>query len=166
MYMIWLIYFFNVSISKYSLGVIPPVFKYLNIYVPKSTMVVLDPFKGSSYASVTCSENFRFNTNSINRYHPNIILYLLLAELSTWKFHVTTSVALSAGKVKSILTLILVVIFPAYVFHCIWVSFSGRGFSIVLIIKIVELYPLSNGMQKCFNFFLPFLVFIHPCRLG
>ena len=44
-----------------SSGVISPVFKYLNIYVLKLTMGVVDPLKGPSSASMTCSENFKLN---------------------------------------------------------------------------------------------------------
>ena len=46
-------------------GVIYPVFKSLNIYLPKSTTGVVDPLKGPSSASMTCSENFRFNPNYV-----------------------------------------------------------------------------------------------------
>ena len=59
-----------------------PVFKYLNIYVPKSTMGVVDPLKGPSSALMPCSENLRFNPNSVNIYYPKIISYPPLAESS------------------------------------------------------------------------------------
>ena len=52
--MLLFIYFFDVSISKRFSGVIFPVFKTLNIHVPKSTMGVVDPLKGPSSASMTC----------------------------------------------------------------------------------------------------------------
>ena len=64
-------------------------------------MVIADPLKCPSSAFMTCSENFRFNLNYVNRSRPNIISYVLLAESSTCHSHVTTSVALSTGKVKS-----------------------------------------------------------------
>ena len=147
-----------------SSGVILPIFKSLNIYVPKSTMGVVDLLKGPSSASMKWSDNFWFNHNSVNRYLPKIISYLPLAESSTWKFHVTTFVVLSAGKLKYTLTLILVVIFPVCVLHCIEAYFY-RPFFTSLTITIVELHPLSNKMQKFLNLALPFLVFIHPCRI-
>ena len=74
-------------------------------------MDVLDPLKGSPSALMTCSENVRFNHNYVDRYRFNIISYIPLADSYTWKFHVTTFVALSADKVKYILTLRLVMIF-------------------------------------------------------
>ena len=43
-------------------------------------MGTLDTFEGPSPASMTCSENFRFDTNDFNRYLPKIIYYLHLAE--------------------------------------------------------------------------------------
>ena len=96
-------------------GVIFSVIKYLNIYVPRSTMYVVYPLKFPSYALMTCSESFKFNPNFLNRSCPQIISYLPLAESSRWHFHVTTLVVLCAVKVKSTLTLILVVIFQACV---------------------------------------------------
>ena len=57
-------------------GVIFPVFKYLNVYVTKSTVGVIDLLKGPSSTLMTCSESFRFNPNYVNRYRPKIILYL------------------------------------------------------------------------------------------
>ena len=140
-------------------------FKSLNIYAPKSTIGDVDPIKGPSYASMTCSENFTFNTNSIYRSLPKIISYLPLAESSKLHFHVMTFVVLSTGKVKSILTLKLVVMFPACVCHCIAASFWGHSFSTSLCITIVELHPVSKIIRKFLNFVLHFLVFIHPCRI-
>ena len=49
-----------------SSGVIFSVFKYLNIYIPKPTMDIVDPLKGPSPASMTCSDNFEFNPNAVN----------------------------------------------------------------------------------------------------
>ena len=46
-------------------------------------MGVVDPLKVPSPASMTRSENFKFNPNCVNIYHPNIISYLPLAESST-----------------------------------------------------------------------------------
>ena len=43
------------------------VFKSLNLYTPKSIMGAVDPFKVPSPASMVCSENYRFNTNDVNR---------------------------------------------------------------------------------------------------
>ena len=88
------------SVNNY-LGVIFSIFKSLNIHVLKSTMGVVDPLKFPSSNSMTYSENLNFNPNYFNRYHPNIISYLLLVESSMSHFHVTTFVALSVGKVKS-----------------------------------------------------------------
>ena len=67
-------------------------------------MGVEDALKGTSSASMTCSDNFKFNHNSVNRYNPKIISYLPLAE-STWHLHFAIFVALSADKVKYALTL-------------------------------------------------------------
>ena len=128
-------------------------------------MGVVDPLKGPSSASMTCPENFRFDTNPVHRCRPNIISYLPLTDSSTWQFYVMKFVTLSAGKVKYTLTLLLVVIFPACVIHCIR-AFSYRpNFFTSLPITIVELHPLSNKIQKHFNLALPLLVFIHPCRI-
>ena len=53
------------------------------MYAPKTTMGVVDPLKGPSYALVACSEKFRLNHNSVNIYLPKIMLYLPLANAST-----------------------------------------------------------------------------------
>ena len=136
--------------------VIFPVFKYLNMYVPKSTMGVVYPLKVPSTALMTYLEIFKFTRISVHRYRLNIISF-------TWRFQITVFVALSAGKVKSTLNLYLVVIFLACVCHCITASFSGFSFSTNLTITIVELHPLSNRIQKFLNLYLPFLLFIQPC---
>ena len=112
-----------------SSGVIFPVLKYLNGYVPESTMGVVDPLKGPSSSLMTWSDNFKFNSNYDNISFPKIILYPPLAESSTWHFHVTKFVTLSAGKVKSASTLILLVILPAYVCHCITAYFQYTVFN-------------------------------------
>ena len=91
-------------------------------------MGAVDPFKVSSSASMTCSENFKFNSKAGNKYRPNIIWYLPLEKSYTWEFHVIISIALSSGKVKSMLTLMLVVILPTCLCHCNTVSFLGLGF--------------------------------------
>ena len=91
-------------------------------------MGILDPLKGPSYALLKCSNHFGINTNSVNRYLPKIISYIPLMDSSTLKSHVKTSIALSVGKVKYTLTLILVVIFPACVRHCIKAYSLGRIF--------------------------------------
>ena len=44
------------------------------MYAPKSTIGSVDPIKGPSSASMTCSENFRFNPNSVHISLPKIIL--------------------------------------------------------------------------------------------
>ena len=54
-------------------SVILPVLKYLNLYVPKSILDAVDNLKYQSPALMTCYEMFRFNTNAVNRYLPNII---------------------------------------------------------------------------------------------
>ena len=77
---------------------------------------------------MTYSDNFRFNPNYINIYLSKIISYLPLAESSTYHFYVTKLVALSTGKVKSNSTSRLVMIFLAFVCHCIRESFSGFYF--------------------------------------
>ena len=81
-------------------------------------MGVVDPFNIPSSDLVTCSDNFRFNPNYVNISLPKIISYLPSDDSSTRNFHVTTFVALNAGKVKYTLTLILVVTFLAYACHC------------------------------------------------
>ena len=106
------------------------------------------PFKGPSSTSMTWSDNYIFNPNSVNIYLPRIISYLPLAESSTWKFHVTIVFALCSGKVKSILTFRLVVILPASVFYCITESYLGLIFVISLIITIIELHALSDNTKN------------------
>ena len=64
----------------------------------------------------------------LNTYCPKIILYLPLAESFMWHLDVKTFIMISAVKVKSTLTLKLVVIFPACVCHCIGESFSEDSF--------------------------------------
>ena len=39
-------YFLYIYINKYSLGVILPLFKSLNFYIPKSIMVTMYPYNG------------------------------------------------------------------------------------------------------------------------
>ena len=48
-----------------------------------------DPLKGTLYDLMTWSENFRFNPNDVDRSLPKVIAYMLLAESSTRKLHVT-----------------------------------------------------------------------------
>ena len=129
-------------------------------------MVIVYLLKGPSSASMIWSDNFKLNPNSFNKYRPKIISHLPLTELSTWIFHVMTFVALSAGKLKSTLTLRLVVILPDCVGHYIIPSVSECSFSTSLPITFMELHPLSNSIRKLLNFALPLLVFIHPCRIG
>ena len=124
-------------------------------------MGVVDPLRGPSSASMTCSDRFKFNPNYVNISCPNTIFYLPLV-----KSHVTTFVVLSAGKVKSTLTLILVVIFTTCLCHCIAESFSGHSISTILIITIAEVHPQCNIIRKFKNFALPLPVFIHSCRIG
>ena len=129
-------------------------------------MGFVNPFKVPPSASIQCSKNFRFNPNYFNRFIINIMSYFLLSYSSTWQFHVTIFVALNSGKVKSILTLRLVVILPSCVCHYITVSLLGLSLFISLIIMIVELHLLSNKIWKFLNFSLPFCVFIHQGRIG
>ena len=65
------------------LGVLLPVLKYLNWYIPKPTMGAVYHFKVPSSDSMTRSENFRFNPNVVNIYLPNMISCMPLAESST-----------------------------------------------------------------------------------
>ena len=123
-----------------------------------------DTFKGLSSVSMTCSENYIFNTNAVIISVTKIILYFPLAESSTWQFHVTIFVALSSSKVKYILTFILVEISPTYVCHCITTSFLWLSFFISLLITIVELHTLSNMILRFLNIALTLQIFIHPCR--
>ena len=110
------------------MGVISPILKIKNSYVPKSTMGSVDPLKGQSSDLMMWSDNFRFNPNYVNKYLTKIILHLPLMDLFTWYFHFMKVLALSSGKVKSTSTLILVWILPAYVCHCITASFLGNIF--------------------------------------
>ena len=128
-------------------------------------MDVVNPLKVPSLTLMTCSDIFKFNPSSANRSRPMNILYLPLAESSTWNFHITAFVVISAGKVKSTLTLVLVVIFPAVVCHYITESFSGFRFSTSLPITIAELHKLSNRIWNLLNFASPFLLFMHPFRM-
>ena len=129
-------------------------------------MGVVDPLKDPSSAPMTWSDNFKFNPNYVNRSCPKNISCLPLVESSAWNFHVMTFSTLSAGKVKSTLTLRLEVISPQYLCHCITAYFSLLIFSTSLLIIIFGLYPLSNRMWKFLNFALTFLVLIHQCRIG
>ena len=45
--------------AKYPIGVITPVLKYLNTYVPKSIIRVVDPSKGPSPSLLFCLENYK-----------------------------------------------------------------------------------------------------------
>ena len=56
--------------------------------------------------------------------------------------------------------------FLAWVCHCITAYFSGFSFWTSLLIENVELHLLSNRIQKFLNFTLPFIVLIHPFRIG
>ena len=134
--MFWLIYFFDISIGKWLFRCNFLCITSSNIYVPKSTMSVLDPLKGPSSASMTCLTNFKFNPNYVNISRPKIILYLPLAESSKCHFHVTAFVVLSASGVKSTLFLRLLLILPACVCHCITAYFQRKSFSTSLPIKV------------------------------
>ena len=68
---------------KYYSGANLPVFKSLNVYLPKSIMCFFDPLKVPSPAPRMCLEKFRFNTNDVNISIPKILLYLLLVESPT-----------------------------------------------------------------------------------
>ena len=104
----------------------------------------VDPLKRSSSASITWSYSFRFELKAVNRYLPQIMSYLSLTESSTWKFHVTISVALSSNKAKFILTFRLLVILTACVCHCIPSSYFGLSFLMSLNIRTMKLHPISN----------------------
>ena len=112
-------------------------------------MGVVAPIKGPSSALMTCSGNFIFDPNYVNRYHPKIISYLPLVDSSTGYLHVTAFVALSAGKVKSTLTLMSVVIFLSCLCYCIGAylaSFFVDSFWTSLPNTIIKLHPLYNKM--------------------
>ena len=70
-------------------------------------MGAVDPLKCPSSDSLTWSESFKFNPNYVNISCFNIIFYLPLAESYTQHFHITTFVALIAGKVKYTLTFLI-----------------------------------------------------------
>ena len=87
-------------------------------YLLKLTICDVSSIKRPPSASMACLEFFTFNPSSVNISLPKIMSYLPLLESSTLHFHVTTLVALSAGKVKSTLTLKLVVILlPVFALH-------------------------------------------------
>ena len=156
--MFWFIYFFCVRICKQLF------FTDLNSYLPRSTMGAINPLKVLSYALMMCSESHIFNPNAVNISLSKIMSNIYLVEWPTWQFHVTVLVALSSGKVKSIITFILVVTLATCVWNCTAVSFLGFSFAISLLIIIVELHTLSNRILKTIS--LPFGVFVHPCRIG
>ena len=124
------------------------------------------PFKGPPPASMTRLEKFIFNNNDINIYLSMIILYLSLSESSIWNSHVTISVALNSGKVKSILTSRLVLGLPSFVCHCITAYVLVLSFIIILLINTAEKNPPSNNTWKLVHFSFPRSVFIHPCIIG
>ena len=124
--------------------------------LPKSTMVVVDCSKSQSSALMRCLDNFKSNPSYVNRYRPKTILYLLLLDLSTWNFHVTTFFALIAGKEKSTLTIRLLVIFPACVCHFIRASFYG---DIFLLVSSLQLWNYIYCLIRCENFKLCFIFF-------
>ena len=66
-------YLLYVFIHKIFFGLILPVFKYLNSYVPKSTMGAVDPSNDPSPPPMMSLEINKFDTNTVNRYPPNII---------------------------------------------------------------------------------------------
>ena len=123
------------------------------------------PFKRSIISFDDVFREFKFISNSVNISSPKTISYLPLGDSSTWNLHVTTLVALSAGKAKSALTLISVVIFPAYLCHCIGASISGATYFTSFPITTVELHSMFSNIRNVLNLTLPFLVFIHPCRI-
>ena len=164
--MFWLIYLFDVINSKQLFRcnfLCIEIFKYLRTQINHGCC---RPFKKSIISFVDMFIEFKFNPNSVHISCPKIISYLPLLESSTWHFHVMTFAALSAGKVKSTVTLRLVVIFPASVCHWITAFLSGFIFLTSLPIAIVVVHSLSNKIQNFLNFALRFLVFIHPCRIG
>ena len=55
---------------------------------------------------------------------------------------------------------------PPFFWNCITASYLVLIFVISLLIKIVELHPLSNNIWKSLNFDLLICIFIHPCRIG
>ena len=148
-----------------SSGVILPIFKYLNIYISKSTMGYVYPLKGPSSDSMTCSENLKFNPISVNRSCFKITSYLPLAESFTWNLHVTAFFELSASHVKSTLTWWLLVILTACVCHCITEYLPGCGFSTRPPVTIIKLHPMSNKGWNLLNLALPCLLLTHLCKI-
>ena len=140
--------FFCVSIRKQLFGVISPVFKIQNSYVPKSTMGALDPLKGPSSDLMTWSDNFKFNPNYFNKSLPRIILYLPLAESYTWHYRVTTFVALSSGKVEHTSTLKWLVILPDCVCQCIREYFLECSFSTRIPLKLWDNIHFPIGFNS------------------
>ena len=129
-------------------------------------MGAVKPLKGSSSDSMTWSDSYKFNANYVYKYLCKNILYLTLVHSSPLYFHVTSLVVLIWDKVKSFSTLGSVVIFPAFVYHCITESFLLCSFPTRLPITIVEICPLYNRIRKFLNLDLPFFVFIRTCRIG
>ena len=151
---------------KYYSGANLPVFKSLNFYLPKSIMCFFDPLKVPSPAPRMCLEKFRFNTNDVNISIPKILLYLLLVESPTWQYYIKINLALNSGHLKYILTFILGVRLPDWIFHCITAYIFVLNFVIILIIKIVGLHSLSINIIKFLKSTFPLRVFINPCRIG
>ena len=73
------------------------------------------PLKGTSFALMTFSDNFKLNHKAVHMSIPMITSYLMIAVSFTWQFHVMIFVALSLGKVEYILTFKLVLKLPACV---------------------------------------------------
>ena len=66
----------------------------------KKSMGDDDPFNFSSYASMTCSGNFRSNHIYVHIYLPSIIADLSLVQSSTCEFCVAIFVTLNSGRVN------------------------------------------------------------------
>ena len=150
--------------GKFYLGVFLPVFKFINPYLPKSTMVTVHVLNGPQTPSMTWQKSFKFYPNAVNTFLTNIISDLILAESSTWLFHITNFATLNWGKVKSTLIFLISCNISHLHFLLVHWIFIFEIDNVRLIITIMELQKLSNKIPF-FYLFTPLRIFIKPCRI-
>ena len=97
--------------------------KVLNSYVMISTIGADHPLNCPSTPNMIFSKNLRYNPKSVSKSLPRIILYLLLANLSTGHFHATILVAPNSVSHNSMFTFVEVVNLPAWIYHEVSVEF-------------------------------------------
>ena len=87
----------------------------------------------------------------------NISYHTLFQQSSTWHFHITIYVVPKLDSHRSNLTLRSCLILLACIFFCIAESFVILIFYISLLVKIVELYPMSNNIRNFRTSIYPFV---------